>query len=229
LLFMDREWARWAAFALATPVQLYAGWPFLRGAAVRARALNANMDTLIAVGTLAAYTYSIWALLEGGDLYFDTAAVIIAFLLLGKYLEARARGRASQAIKRLLELGAKEARVVRGDKELRVPPGEKIPTDGRVVAGTAAVDESMLTGESVPVQKGPGDEVAGATVDTDGVLTIEAPRVGADAALAQIVRVVAEAQGSKAPIQRLADRVAGIFVPVVMAIALVTAVGWYLV
>ncbi len=242
LLFMDRDWARWTAFALATPVQLYAGWPFLRGAAVRARALTANMDTLVAVGTLAAYAYSIWALFAGGDLYFDTAAVIIAFLLLGKYLAARARGRASQAIKRLLELGAKEARVVRGDKELRVPvdavkpgwllrvlPGEKIPTDGRVVAGTAAVDESMLTGESVPVQKGPGDEVAGATVDTDGVLTIEATRVGADTALAQIVRLVAEAQGSKAPIQRLADRVAGIFVPVVMAIALVTAVGWYLV
>jgi cation-transporting ATPase V len=241
LAFMDRDWARWTAFALATPVQFYAGWPFVKGAAIRARTLTANMDTLIAVGTLAAYVYSVWALAAGGDLYFDTAALVIAFLLLGKYLEARARGRASQAIKRLLELGAREARVVRGDKELRVPidavkpgwllkvlPGEKIPTDGRVVEGSSAVDESMLTGESVPVEKSAGDEVAGATLNTDGVLLVEATRVGADTALAQIVRLVAEAQGSKAPIQRLADRVAGIFVPVVMAIAAVTAIGWYL-
>jgi cation-transporting ATPase V/Cu+-exporting ATPase len=242
LLFrMDEMWARWTAFALATPVQFYAGWPFLKGAAIRAKALTANMDTLIALGTTAAYVYSVWALFSGQDLYFDSSAVIIAFILLGRWLEARAKGSASQAIKRLLELGAKEARVLRDDKELRVPvdavkvgwilrvlPGEKIPTDGRVIEGSSAVDESMLTGESVPLEKAAGDDVAGATVNMDGVLVIEATRVGSDTALAQIVRLVAEAQGSKAPIQRLADRVAGIFVPIVMAMAAVTAIGWYM-
>ncbi len=243
MLFMEEPWARWAALALATPVQFYAGWPFLKGAAIRARALSANMDTLIAIGTLAAYVYSVWALAatESEPLYFDTSAVIIAFLVLGRWLEARAKGSASQAIRRLLELGAKEARVVRGDKELRVPvdavrpgwllkvlPGEKIPTDGRVVDGAAAVDESMLTGESVAVEKAVGDDVAGATVDRDGVLLIEATRVGSDTALGQIVRLVAEAQGSKAPIQHLADRIAGIFVPVVIAVAALTASVWFI-
>jgi len=254
MLWMDEAWARWAAFAMATPVQFYAGWPFLQGAAVRARSFTANMDTLIALGTMAAYLYSVWALFTSLDelgmgmamdlpaLYFESAAIIIAFLSLGRWLEARAKGRASQAIKRLLEMGAKDARVLRGGKELKVPvdavqvgwtlkvlPGEKVPVDGRVLEGASAVDESMLTGESVPVEKGPGDEVAGATVSTDGVLVIEATRVGQDTALAQIARMVAEAQGSKAPIQRLADRVSGIFVPVVMAIAAVTAIAWYVI
>ena len=254
MLWMDEAWARWAAFIMATPVQFYAGWPFLKGAAIRAKSLTANMDTLIAIGTLAAYGYSVWALLSSLDqvgmagmeelpnLYFESAAIIIAFLSLGRWLEARAKGRASQAIKRLLEMGAKDARVLRNGKEMRVPvdavkvgwilkvlPGEKIPVDGRVLEGASAVDESMLTGESIPVEKEVGDEVAGATVNTDGVLVIEATRVGDETALAQIARLVAEAQGSKAPIQRLADRVAGIFVPVVMAIAAVTAIGWYLV
>jgi len=254
MLWMDEAWARWAAFLMATPVQFYAGWPFLKGAAIRARSLTANMDTLIALGTMAAYLYSVWALFSSLDelrmgmgmelpsLYFESSAIIIAFLSLGRWLEARAKGRASQAIKRLLEIGAKDARVLRGDKELRIPadavqvgwtlkvlPGEKVPVDGRVLEGTAAVDESMLTGESVPVEKRPGDEVAGATVNTDGVLVIEATRVGQDTALAQIARLVAEAQGSKAPIQRLADRVSGIFVPVVMGIAAVTAIAWYLI
>jgi copper-transporting P-type ATPase V len=254
MLWMDEAWARWAAFAMATPVELYAGWPFLKGAAVRARSLTANMDTLIAVGTLSAYLYSVWALLSSLDelgagmsadlpnLYFESAALIIAFLCLGRWLEARAKGRASQAITRLLEIGAKDARVVRGDKELRVPvdavkvgwtlkvlPGEKIPVDGRVLEGASAVDESMLTGESVPVEKSVGDDVAGATVNVDGVLVLEATRVGEDTALAQIARLVAQAQGSKAPIQRLADRVAGVFVPVVMVIAAVTAIVWFLV
>ncbi len=250
MLWPEQVWARWLSFALATPVQLYAGWPFLRGAAIRARARTANMDTLIALGTLAAYGYSVVAHLASLDelragghvphLYFESAAVIVAFIALGRWLEARAKGRASQAIKRLLEMGAKDARVIRNGKELKVPvdavnpgwickvlPGEKIPVDGRVLEGTAAVDESALTGESVPVEKGPGDEVAGGTVDTDGVLVIEATRVGQDTALAQIARLVAEAQGSKAPIQRLADRVSGVFVPIVMAIAVVTAIVWY--
>ena len=240
LFWMDETWARWTAFTLATPVEFYSGWPFLRGAAIRARRGSANMDTLIALGTLAAYGYSLWALTGMEDLYFDSAAVIIAFIALGRWLEARAKGRASEAIKRLLELGAKDARVVRGGKELRVPvdsvqvgwtlkvmPGEKIPVDGRVLEGASAVDESMLTGESVPVEKAPGDEVAGGTVNVDGVLVFEATRVGEDTALAQIARLVAEAQGSKAPIQRLADRVAGIFVPIVIGIAAVTALAWY--
>jgi cation-transporting ATPase V/Cu+-exporting ATPase len=238
---MEDTWARWAAFALATPVQLYAGWPFLKGAAIRARRRTANMDTLIAVGTLAAFLYSVWALSGMEDLYFDTSAVIIAFISLGRWLEARAKGRASPALKRLLEMGAKDARVLRDGRELRLPvdavkvgwlvkvlPGEKIPVDGRVREGGSAVDESMLTGESVPVEKGVGDDVAGATVNLDGVLVLEATRVGEQTALAQIARLVAEAQGSKAPIQRLADRVAGVFVPVVMAIAAATAIGWYL-
>ena len=254
----DELWSRWAAFLMATPVQFYAGWPFLKGAAVRARSFTANMDTLIAVGTLAAYGYSVWvffttldtfragAEMGMGDanthLYFESSAVIIAFLALGRWLEARAKGRASQAIKRLLEMGAKDARVLRNDKELKVPvdvvkvgwilkvlPGEKVPVDGRVLEGASAVDESMLTGESVPVEKTVGDEVAGATVNLDGVLVIEATRVGEYTALAQIARLVAEAQGSKAPIQRLADQVAGIFVPVVFGIAALTAIAWYLV
>ncbi|MGH2636970.1 MAG: heavy metal translocating P-type ATPase, partial [Actinomycetota bacterium] len=242
MVFMDETWARWLAFALATPVQFYSGWPFLKGAVVRARSRSANMDTLIAVGTLAAYLYSVRALTGVQDLYFDTSAVIVAFIALGRWLEARAKGRASEAIKRLLETGAKDARVLRNDKELRVPvdavqvgwvvkvlPGEKIPVDGRVIDGASAVDESMLTGESVPVERSAGDRVAGATVNLDGVLVIEATGVGENTALAQIARLVAQAQGTKAPIQRLADRVAGVFVPVVLGIAAITAVAWYLV
>jgi len=241
MLAMDSDWARVTAFVLATPVQFWAGWPFLKGAAHRAKSLSANMDTLIALGTLTAYFYSVWALFTGEDIYFDTAAVIIAFLLLGKYLESRARGRASQAIKRLLELGAKEAHVVRGGKEflmlvdqvkvgdlVRVRPGEKIPTDGVVEEGASAVDESMLTGESVPVEKGVGDEVTGATLNVDGTLLVRTTRVGSDTALAQIVRLVSEAQSNKAPIQRLADRIAGVFVPIVIGIAALTVLGWLL-
>jgi cation-transporting ATPase V len=242
--FMDQRWARWAAFGLTTPVLFWAGWPFLHQAAVRARARQANMDTLIAIGTLAAYFFSVWRVTFSPPHeahYFDSAALIIAFLLLGRYFEARAKGRASQAIRRLLELGAKQARVVIDDTErlvpveqvtvgvlLRVRPGEKIPVDGEVVDGASAVDESMLTGESVPVDKGPGDRVAGATVNTSGALTVRATAVGADTALAQIVRLVADAQGSKAPVQRLADRISGVFVPAVVAVALVTLAAWWL-
>ena len=236
---MRSDWARVSAFVLTTPVQFWAGWPFLKGAAHRAKSFSANMDTLIALGTLTAYLYSVWALFAGEDTYFDTAALIIAFLLLGKYLESRARGRASQAIKRLLELGAKEAHVLRGGREflmlvdqvslgdlVRVRPGEKIPTDGVVEEGASTVDESMLTGESVPVEKGASDEVTGATLNVDGTLLVRTTRVGSDTALAQIVKLVSEAQSNKAPIQRLADRIAGVFVPIVIGIAAVTAVGW---
>jgi cation-transporting ATPase V len=239
ILAVRTDWARVATFALATPVQFWAGWPFLKGAAHRARSLSANMDTLIALGTLTAYVYSVWALFAGEDTYFDTAALIIAFLLLGKYLESRARGRASEAIKRLLQLGAKEAHVVRGGREflmlvdqvkvgdlVRVRPGEKIPTDGVVEEGASTVDESMLTGESVPVEKGVGDQVTGATLNVDGTLLVRTTHIGSDTALAQIVKLVSEAQSNKAPIQRLADRIAGVFVPIVIGIAAVAAVAW---
>ncbi len=244
LWFMHEPWARWSAFALTVPVQFWAGYPFLHQAAVRARALQANMDTLIAIGTLAAFAYSAVNVAFGphhSDHYFDTSALIIAFLLLGRYFEARAKGRASSAIRALLELGAKEARlVVDGEEQLvpvekvkvgdllRVRPGEKIPVDAEVVDGCSAVDESMLTGESVPVDKESGDRVAGATINAQGALTLRATAVGADTALAQIVRLVEEAQGTKAPVQRLADRISGLFVPFVLALALATLAGWWL-
>jgi cation-transporting ATPase V/Cu+-exporting ATPase len=241
--WMMEPWARWTAAVLTVPVQFWAGWPILRSAAVRARARSANMDTLIAVGTLAAFCFSAVELFRADDtdLYFDSAALIVSFVLLGRYFEARAKGRASSAIRRLLELGAKEARlVVDGDERLvpveavrvgdvvRVRPGERVPVDGVVIDGAAAVDEALLTGESVPVEKAPGAEVAAATINTNGVLTVRATRVGADTALAQIVRLVDEAQRGKAPVQRLADRVAGIFVPIVIALAAATFGVWWL-
>jgi cation-transporting ATPase V len=239
LTAMDSTPARWAMAVLTVPVQFWVGWPFLEVAVDRARARTANIDTLIALGTLAAFTYSAVGLFTDGDLYFDTAAVIIAFLVLGRYFEARAKRRASAAIRRLLELGAREATVLVDGEERTVPveavavgdlvkvrPGQKIPVDGEVVEGASAVDESMLTGESVPVDKGPGDRVAGATVNRQGVLVVRATAVGADTALAQIVRLVEEAQASKAPVQRLADRVSAVFVPVVVALAVLTLAGW---
>jgi heavy metal translocating P-type ATPase len=260
MIWMDDPWARWAAFALATPVQFWAGWPFLHQAAVRARVGAANMDTLIAIGTLSAYFFSAAQVAfghpvpmrlsppmsgghppsPGAEHYFDSAALIIAFLLLGRYFEARAKGRASRAIRALLELGAKEATLLVDGEErtvavetvvvgdlLRVRPGEKIPVDGVVVDGASAVDESMLTGESVPVDKAPGDAVVGATLNAHGLLTVRASAVGADTALAQIVRLVEQAQGAKAPVQHLADRVAGVFVPAVLGVAALTLAGWW--
>ena len=239
MLWMMEPWARITALVLTIPVQFWAGWPFLRGGAARARHGQADMDTLISIGTLAAFAASVWALFTGGDLYFDTSAVVIAFLLLGRYLEARAKGRASQAIRSLLEVGAKQATVVRDGEEhvvaiedlavgdvVRVRPGEKIPSDGRVLEGAASVDESMLTGESLPVERTAGDDVVGGTLDTDGVLVVEITKVGRDTALSQIVKLVKEAQSRKAPVQRLADRIAGVFVPVVLVIAAVTFVSW---
>jgi Cu+-exporting ATPase len=234
----------WLALALATPVVLWAGWPFHRAAALNARHLAATMDTLISIGTLAAWAWSAIVLVAfpGEHTYFEVGAVITTLILLGRFLEARARRRSSAAIRALLELGAKEARVLRDGEEVLVPveelrvgdrfvvrPGEKIATDGVVEEGASAVDQSMLTGESVPVDVGVGREVAGATMNTHGRLVVRATKVGAETALAQIARLVAEAQAGKAPIQRLVDRVSAVFVPIVIAIALATLAGWLLV
>ncbi|MFS8514108.1 MAG: copper-translocating P-type ATPase, partial [Planifilum fulgidum] len=227
---------------LATPVQFYAGWPFYRGAYKNLKNGSANMDVLVALGTSAAYFYSLYLLLTGGDaFYFETSAIIITLILLGKLLEAVAKGRTSEAIQKLMGLRAKTAVVIRDGREreipveevekgdlIRVRPGEKIPVDGVLVEGQSAVDESMLTGESIPVDKKPEDEVIGATINKHGTLTFRATKVGKETALAQIIRVVEEAQGTKAPIQRLADRISGVFVPVVVLIAIGTFLLWYL-
>jgi cation-transporting ATPase V len=241
MFFGAYPWARWLAFAATVPVQFVAGWPFLKGAALQARQGCANMDTLIALGTLTAFSYSMYLLFAGGPLFFDTAALISAFVVLGRYFEARAHGKASEAISKLLEMGAKEARVLVDGQELLVPveqvqpgdlvrvrPGEKIPVDGEVTGGHAAVDESMLTGESVPIEKTVGDRVAGATINIDGLLTVRATAVGADTVLAQIVRLVEQAQGGKAPVQRLADRISAVFVPAIVGVAVLTFAGWTL-
>jgi cation-transporting ATPase V/Cu+-exporting ATPase len=233
---------RLVMFGAASIAEFVVGWPFLAEAARRARHLAANMDTLIAVGTLSAYGFSVYQLATHGmELYFETSVLIITFLSLGRYFEARARLRAGDAIQALVRMGAKEARVVRDGHEKMIPaaevrlgdvlivrPGEKIAADGEVLAGEAAVDESMLTGESIPVDKGPGDHVSGGTIGTSGALTIRATEVGAGTALARIVKLVEDAQAGKPRAQALADTVAGIFVPVVMAIAAVTLMVWSL-
>jgi Cu+-exporting ATPase len=232
----------WLSLALATPVVFWGGWPFHRAALANLRHRAATMDTLVSVGTLAAWGWSVAALVAvEGELYFEVAAVITTLILLGRFLETRARNRAGAALRALLELGAKEARILRGGEEILVPvedlrvgdrfvvrPGEKIATDGVVEEGGSAVDRSLLTGESVPVEVGPGDDVAGATMNTYGRLVVRATKVGAETALAQITRLVAEAQAGKAPVQRLADRVSAVFVPVVIALALATLAGWLL-
>jgi Cu+-exporting ATPase len=232
-----------AALALAAPVVFWGGWPFHRAALAGLRHGAATMDTLISLGTLAAYGWSLAAVLAPGageDLYLEVAAVVTTFLLAGRFLEARAKRRAGAALAALLELGAKEASLLdeRG-VERRVPvaalrvgdrflvrPGERIATDGVVVAGASAVDASLLTGESLPVEVGPGDAVTGATVNAGGRLEVRATRVGADTALSRIARLVTEAQSGKAPVQRLADRVSAVFVPAVIALALATLGAW---
>ena len=231
----------WVAFALATPVVLWGAWPFHRAAWLNLRHRAASMDTLVSVGVLAAWLWSVYALFaSGADTYFETASVITTFILAGRYFEARARRRAGAALKALLELGAKDVslldetgaesrvpvgRVVPGDRFV-VRPGEKVATDGVVEEGSSAVDMSMLTGESVPVEVGPGSEVAGATVNAGGRLVVRATRVGADTAVAQIARLVTEAQAGKAPVQRLADRISAVFVPVVIVLAAATLAVW---
>ncbi len=239
---VESAWGGWLMFLLATPVQFYVGWQYYVGGYKALRNGSANMDVLVALGSSAAYFYSV-AILAGllpGHYYFETAAVIITLIRLGKFFEARAKGRTSEAIKKLMSLRAKTARVIRDGQEMEVPvedvqvgdlvlvrPGEKIPVDGVVVVGRSSVDESMLTGESMPVEKGPGDPVTGATLNKLGLLKIEATKVGKETALAQIIRLVEEAQGSKAPIQKLADQVSAVFVPIVIAIAVATFLVWY--
>ena len=234
----------WLFLALAMPVQFYSGWDFYVHAWKALKARTANMDTLIALGSSAAYFYSVALLLSGiaGHTYFETAALIITLILVGKYLEARAKSQTSAAIKTLMGLQAKTARVLRGGVEQDVPvaevrkgdvvivrPGEKVPVDGVIVSGHSSLDESMVTGESLPVEKGAGDTVIGATVNKTGSFQFRATRVGKETALAQIIKLVQQAQGSRAPVQRLVDQVAGVFVPVVIGIALLTLLAWYFV
>jgi len=242
----------WVALVLATPVVFWSAWPFHRAAAINARHFASTMDTLVSLGVLAAYFYSFWQLVADPNitahtgmsmsdhaLYFETAGVVATFLLLGRYLEARAKSRAGDALKALLDLGAKEATVLRDGVETRIPtselipgdefvvrPGEKIATDGFVVTGHSAIDTALVTGESVPVEVGPDDTVTGATINTSGRLVVRATRVGKDTTLAQMGRLVSEAQTGKAPIARLADRISAAFVPIVLAIAVLTFVFW---
>ncbi|MBM7587473.1 Cu+-exporting ATPase [Bacillus pakistanensis] len=239
----------WVQLALATPVQFLVGGQFYVGAYKALRNKSANMDVLVALGTSAAYFYSIYlSILSIGsdthmvELYFETSAVLITLIILGKLFEAKAKGRSSEAIKKLMGLQAKTATVLRDGQEMNVPieeviegdivyvkPGEKVPVDGVIFEGRSALDESMITGESIPVDKTVGDLVIGSTINKNGFLKVKATKVGKDTALAQIIKVVEEAQGSKAPIQRLADVISGIFVPIVVGIAIVTFLVWYFV
>jgi len=244
------SWVNWLMFALATPVQFYVGWDYYRGGWKALRNGAANMDVLVAMGSSVAYAYSVVVAvlltlsltLAGEHVYFETAALIITLIKLGKLLEVRAKGDTGEAIRELMGLRPKTARVIREGKELDLPieevvvddlvlvrPGEAVPVDGVVVEGRSAVDESLLTGESMPVEKEPGHSVVGATINKEGALKVRATRVGAETALARIIRLVQEAQGSKAPIQRVADRVAAVFVPTVLGLALATFLVWWLV
>jgi len=243
MVFMDVPYRVLLLFLLATPVQFVVGKTFYLGAWSALKNRIGTMDTLIAVGTSAAYVYSIAAMFGlVAEQYFETAAVLITLVILGKYLEAVAKGRTSDAIRRLMGLAPKVATVVRDGREYEIPidevmvgdcllvkPGEKVPVDGTVVEGGSAVDESMITGESVPVEKTVGSTVIGGTINKNGMLRFEAARIGGDTVLAQIVRLVEDAQGSKADIQRFADRISGVFVPAVLLIAAVTFIAWYLV
>ncbi|MDP4104289.1 MAG: heavy metal translocating P-type ATPase [Bacillota bacterium] len=236
----------WVQFALATPVQFFIGKQFYAGAYKALKNKSANMDVLVALGTSAAYFYSVYlSFMSLGrnapvELYYETSSILITLIILGKLFEAKAKGRSSEAIKKLMGLQAKTATVERAGIEQEIPieevvvgdilfikPGEKVPVDGKIIEGYSALDESMLTGESVPVDKGVGDDVIGATINKNGFIKIEATKVGRDTALAQIIKVVEEAQGSKAPIQRLADQISGVFVPIVVSLAVIAFIIWY--
>jgi len=240
----NEAWVPWLMWVLATPVQFYVGWQYYIGAYKSLRNRSANMDVLIVMGSSTAYFYSAFVTLGllPGHVYFETSAVIITLIKLGKYLEAKAKGQTSEAIKKLMGLRAKTATVIRDGVELDVPvddvkigdlvlvrPGEKIPVDGVVIDGHSSIDESMLTGESMPVEKRSGDAVIGATLNKLGFIKFEATKVGKETALSQIIHLVEEAQGSKAPIQKLADQVSEVFVPVVICISIVTFLVWYFV
>jgi Cu+-exporting ATPase len=253
-VWAQAPWVNWLFFVLATPVQFYVGWDYYTGAYKSLRNGSANMDVLVAMGSSVAYFYSVAVLIAltlgstalGHHVYFETSAMIITLIVVGKLMEARAKGQTSEAIKKLIGMQPKTARVVRQnaqlqDVELDIPiaevltadtvivrPGEKIPVDGIVLDGRSTVDESMITGESLPVEKAPGDEVIGATINKQGLLKFEATRVGKETALAQIIKLVEQAQGSKAPIQRIVDQVSAYFVPVVILLALATFVIWML-
>lgn len=241
MFIMDFPYRMPLLFLLTTPVQFFVGLTFYQGAIAALRNKTASMDTLIALGTTTAYVYSLGALFGFvEEQYFEVGASLITLVILGKYLEAVAKGRASDAIRKLMDLTPKMATVVRGGKEVEIAsseilvgdvmiikPGEKIPTDGTVVGGGSSVDESMLTGESLPVEKTKGSKVYGATVNKHGMLRVRADKVGADTALSQIVKLVEDAQGSRAPIQRFADEISAVFVPVVIVIALATFGSWY--
>ena len=247
MFFMNRfPGENFLLLALTTPVWAIVGWEFHRGAIKTLRHGSANMDTLISVGSTAAYVMSVVATffpqIVGSITFYDTAALIVTLIFLGKYLEARAKGQTNEAIKKLIGLQARTAHVVRGGKEVEIPieqvrvgdelivrPGEKVPVDGVVLSGNSSVDESMITGESIPVEKSTDDELIGATINQRGLLHMRATKVGADTVLAGIIRMVEQAQGSKAPIQRLADTIAGIFVPVVLVIAALTFIAWTIV
>jgi Cu+-exporting ATPase len=244
----QEPWVNWLFLALATPVQFYVGWDYYVGAYKSLRNGSANMDVLVAMGSSVAYVYSVAVLIAltlgshtlGHHVYFETAAVIITLIVLGKLLEVRAKGRTSEAIKKLIGLQAKTARVIRNGEERDIPiaevvkhdlvlvrPGEKIPVDGVVTEGHSAVDESMITGESLPVEKAVGDNVIGATINKQGLLKFKATKVGKETALAQIIRLVEQAQGSRAPIQRVVDQVAAYFVPAVIGLAVLTFLVWW--
>jgi Cu+-exporting ATPase len=247
MFFMNRfPGENYLLLVLTTPVWAVVGWEFHRGAIKNVRHASANMDTLISLGSTAAYIMSVVATffphVVGGITFYDTTALIITLIFLGKYLEARAKGQTSEAIKKLIGLQARTAHVIRAGQELELPveqvqagdelvvrPGEKIPVDGVVQSGLSSVDESMITGESMPVEKAVDDSLIGATINQRGLLRMRATRVGADTVLANIIRMVEQAQGSKAPIQRLADTISGIFVPVVLVIAALTFIGWAIV
>lgn len=235
-------WMKWLMLALALPVQVYVGRQYYVGAYKSIRNGSANMDVLVASGSTAAFLYSLpvtfgWI---HGHVYYETAAMILTLIKVGKFLEARAKGKTSDAIKKLMSLHARQARIIRNGVETEVPveevevgdqvivrPGEKIPVDGRVLSGSSTVDESMLTGESLPVEKNPGSQVVGATMNRMGSFTFEATRVGSETALAQIIRLVEEAQTGKAPVQKMVDKISSIFVPVVLVLSLITFAGWF--
>ncbi|MEE9600319.1 MAG: heavy metal translocating P-type ATPase, partial [Thermoplasmata archaeon] len=239
------ELRNFVLFGLATPVQFIAGWRYYRGTLDAIKSRTANMDSLIAVGTSAAWGYSavvtfLPAFFASEKVFFDTAAFIISLILLGRYFEEKAKGRASEAIRRLMDLAPKKARVIRDGEEMDVPvelvrvddvvvvrPGEKIPVDGFIVEGRSSLDESMITGESMPVEKGEGDEVIGATMNKRGMLKFRATKVGKDTTLSQIIDLVEEAQQSRAPIQKLADVISSYFVPVVIGVAIISSLFWF--